>query len=209
MANRWMPCARSPTAPWSTQTRSPGYSNYGKYVVVEHRWGGSPYYSLYGHLSSIVAKVGARVNRGEQLGIMGHTGEGLDRARAHVHLELNLMLSRNFESWYDDFIRNEPNHHGIYSGINLAGLDIARLYLALEKRPGLTIPEFLAGEETFYKVTLPASRNFELPQRYPWLVRGSPGPNTPSWEVSFNRAGCAACAWNQPLRRSPPRCFLM
>src|SRR3954463_6534687 len=25
----------------------PGYSNYGKYVVIEHRWDGSNYYSLY------------------------------------------------------------------------------------------------------------------------------------------------------------------
>ena len=28
----------------------PGYSNYGKYIVIEHRWDGSNYYSLYGHL---------------------------------------------------------------------------------------------------------------------------------------------------------------
>src|SRR5689334_5390138 len=26
-----------------------GDSNYGRYVVVEHRWGGCPYYSLYAH----------------------------------------------------------------------------------------------------------------------------------------------------------------
>src|SRR5215813_5855387 len=32
---------------------APGYSNYGKYVVIEHRWNGSNYYSLYGHISSI------------------------------------------------------------------------------------------------------------------------------------------------------------
>ncbi|HWH90309.1 MAG TPA: M23 family metallopeptidase, partial [Candidatus Binatia bacterium] len=31
----------------------PGHSNYGKYIVIEHRWGGSNYYSLYGHLSSL------------------------------------------------------------------------------------------------------------------------------------------------------------
>ena len=135
-----------------------GYSNYGKYVVVEHRWDGSSYDSLYGHLASIVAKTGTKVNRGEQLGVMGHTGEGLDQARAHVHLELNLLLSRRFESWNDNFVKDEPNRHGIYSGINLVGLDIARLYLALQKRPTLTIPEFLAGEETFYKVTLPRRR---------------------------------------------------
>src|SRR5689334_10244244 len=33
-----------------------GYSNYGKYVVVEHRWGGCNYYSLYGHLSTILVR---------------------------------------------------------------------------------------------------------------------------------------------------------
>ena len=59
----------------------------------------------------------------------------------------------------------------------------------MQKRPALTIPEFLAGEETFYKVTLPASPNFDLPQRYPWLLHGSPKASAASWEVSFNRAG--------------------
>lgn len=167
----------------------PRYSNYGKYVVVEHRWDGSTYYSVYGHLASVVVKAGTKVRRGEQLGVMGYTGEGLDQSRAHVHLELNLLLSRRFESWYDNFFKNDPNHHGIYSGINLAGIDIARLYLALQKRPALTIPEFLTGEETFYKVTLPASRNFDLPQRYSWLLHGAPGSKSQSWEISFNRAG--------------------
>ena len=41
----------------------PGYSNYGRYVVIEHDWDGSPYYSLYGHLSEISATVGASVRR--------------------------------------------------------------------------------------------------------------------------------------------------
>ena len=31
-----------------TSVSLPGYSNYGKYIVIEHRWGGSNYYSLYG-----------------------------------------------------------------------------------------------------------------------------------------------------------------
>ena len=164
-----------------------GYSNYGRYVVVEHRWGGASYYSLYGHLASALVRPGAKVKRGDQLGVMGYTGEGLDRERAHVHLELNLLLSRNFEGWYDNYIKNDPNRHGIYNGVNLAGLDIARLYLALRRNPALTIPEFLASEETFYKVTLPISPNFDLPKRYPWLRSDASAAN--AWEVSFNRAG--------------------
>ncbi|HEY0369575.1 MAG TPA: M23 family metallopeptidase [Chthoniobacterales bacterium] len=167
----------------------PGYSNYGRYVVVEHHWDGASYYSLYAHLASPLVEVGAKVNRRDQIGVMGHTGEGLDVARAHVHLELNLLLGKHFESWYDTFYKAEPNRHGIYNGINLAGLDIARLYLALRKQPGLTIPEFLAGEETFYKVALPAAGSFDLVQRYPWLLRRAPETKPLSWEISFNRAG--------------------
>src|SRR5437868_14502229 len=136
---------------------APGYSNYGKYIVIEHHWDSSSYYSLYGHLSSIGVQPGESVRRGQRIAVMGYTGVGLNQARAHVHLELNLMLSHRFEAWHDAFFKDDPNHNGIYNGINLAGLDIARLYLALRRNPSLTIPQFLQGEETFYKVSLPKS----------------------------------------------------
>jgi murein DD-endopeptidase MepM/ murein hydrolase activator NlpD len=166
----------------------PGYSNYGKYIVIEHRWDGSPYYSLYAHLSSIDVRTGQAVQRGEHIAVMGYTGEGINQARAHLHLELNLMMSRRFEAWYDKFYR-EPNHHGIYNGINLNGMDIARLFLDLRKNPSLTIPEFLNAEETFYKVTMPRSAYFELPKLYPWMVKETVNKNAVSWEVSFARSG--------------------
>jgi murein DD-endopeptidase MepM/ murein hydrolase activator NlpD len=166
----------------------PAYSNYGKYIVIEHRWDGSPYYSLYGHLSAIDVRVGQSVQRGEHLGIMGYTGAGLNQARAHLHLELNLILSHHFEGWYDQLYKREPNRHGIYNGINLNGIDIARLYLELRKNPTLTIPEFLDQEETFYKVTVPRSRHFELPKNYPWMMKGDANKKIASWEVSFARS---------------------
>jgi murein DD-endopeptidase MepM/ murein hydrolase activator NlpD len=167
----------------------PGYSNYGKYTVIEHRWGGSNYYSLYGHLSSIAVHPGDTVKRGGRIAVMGYTGTGLNRERAHLHLELNLMLSPEFESWYNAFFRNDPNHNGIYNGMNLAGLDIARLYLALHKNPSLTIPEFLGREETFYKVTVPKARHFELPKLYSWMLTTGSRNEKSSWEVSFAQSG--------------------
>jgi murein DD-endopeptidase MepM/ murein hydrolase activator NlpD len=166
-----------------------GWSNYGRYVVVEHRFDGCKYYSLYGHLSSIAVREGQHLQQRDQLGVMGHTGEGLNQARAHVHLELNLMLSRQFEAWHEASFKNDPNHHGLYNGLNLVGIDIARLYLALQKNPGLTIPEFLAEEETLYRVLLPQSKNFDLAKFYPWMLRDKSGGDPASWEVSFNRAG--------------------
>jgi hypothetical protein len=99
------------------------------------------------------------------------------------------MLSHKFEGWHDAIFKNDPNHNGIYNGINLTGLDIARFYLALRKNPALTIPQFLEGEEVFYKVRLPHSKNFELPKRYPWMMKNGTETGAASWEVSFTRAG--------------------
>ena len=173
----------------------PGYSNYGKYIVIEHRWDGSPYFSLYGHLSKIDVRSGDTVHRGQHIAVMGYTGAGINRERAHLHLELNLMLNHNFQEWYDSFLhQNDPNHHGIYNGINLVGLDIARLYLELREKPSLTIPQFLSREEIYYKVAFPKSRHFELPNLYPWMVREAGEPR--SWIVSFTRSGL-------PLRIEP------
>ena len=172
-----------------------GFSNYGRFVVVEHRWDGADYYSLYAHLSSIAVQIGRHVQRGERLGVMGHTGEGIDRERAHLHLELNLMLNRKFDLWYNAHFRNDPNRHGLYNGLNLAGLDIARLYLTLRKQPTLTIPEFLEREAVFYKVALPGWRPPDLLNRYTWLRSPSARP-AKSWEVSFAQSGV-------PLRIEP------
>jgi murein DD-endopeptidase MepM/ murein hydrolase activator NlpD len=166
----------------------PGYSNYGKYIVIEHRWDGCSYYSLYGHLSVIAVQAGQEVRRGERIATMGYTGTGLNQARAHVHLELNFMVSHQFEGWHNAMFKDEPNHHGLYNGLNLDGLDIARLYLALRKNPSLTIPQFMADEKTFYKVVFPRSAYFELPKMYPWMVVSRAGPETESWEVSFTRS---------------------
>jgi hypothetical protein len=173
-----------------------GASNYGRYVVVEHRWGGCPYYSLYGHLSTIVIESGQTVRQGEKLAVMGHTGSGINRERAHVHVELNLLLNDHFEAWHDTFFKNEPNRHGIFNGLNLAGLDLPRLILALRGNPSLTLPAFLGREKVFYKVTVPNSPNFQLPRRYPWMIDHMTNEKPVSWEISFTRSGL-------PVRLTP------
>jgi murein DD-endopeptidase MepM/ murein hydrolase activator NlpD len=174
----------------------PGYSNYGKYIVIEHHWDGSNYYSLYGHLSSILVKPAQSVRKNDQIAVMGYTGAGLNRERAHLHLELNLILSHQFEGWHAAFIKNDPNHNGIYNGINLTGIDIAGLYLALRRDPSLTVPAFLHDEEFYYRVAVPKSRHFELVKNYPWMLQSAAGAKTSSWEVFFARSGL-------PLRVEP------
>jgi len=183
----------------------PAHSNYGKYIIIEHRWDDSSYYSLYAHLSTAHVRAGQQVARGEQIAVMGYTGSGINQTRAHLHLELNLMLSRHFESWYDTYRKEEPNYHGVYNGLNLKGIDIARLYLALRAKPSLTMPEFLASEEIFYKVALPKSAHFDLVELYPWLLREPARGDVGSWEVSFARSGLALGVEPRPQAVTQPQ----
>lgn len=170
----------------STEVR---HSNYGRYIVIEHRWGGSPYYSLYAHLSDVAVQPGQNVTQGERIARMGYTGAGINKERAHLHFELNLMLTTQFEAWYQAGRPPDPNYHGLYNGLNLAGLDIAKFLLAQRRNPALTVPEFLAGEEVFFRVLAPAQASPpDMLKLYPWM--GQAGGGRPaSWEISFNRAG--------------------
>lgn len=168
---------------------NPHWSNYGNYVVIEHLFGGCRYYSLYAHLNKVVATVGTPVKKGDKIGVLGFTGEGIDQRRAHLHLELNLILSPNFEAWHQAYFPTEINRHGIYNGLNLAGIDIAGLYLALQKNPALTIPEFLSRTVPVFKVAVPANWKIHVARSYPWLMAASRKPGAPSLEIAFDASG--------------------
>jgi len=168
---------------------NPHWSNYGNYVVIEHLFGGCRYYSLYAHLNQITATVGTPVRKGEKIGVLGFTGEGIDQRRAHLHLELNLMLSPDFEAWHQTYFSTEINRHGLYNGLNLAGINIADFYLALQKNPALTLPEFLSRSEPMFKVAVPANWKIHIARFYPWLVAPSKIPGAPSVEISFDPSG--------------------
>jgi len=165
-----------------------GNSNYGKYVVVKHMWSCGPIYSLYAHLSTTNVKTGDKVTKGQKLGKMGYTGRGINRERAHVHVELDIMLSSRFEIWHNKSFGSK-NHHGLHNGFNMAGLDIAEYFLAQQKNNSLTIPQFLATRPVYYKVTVPRKGALDIVIRYPWLVQGDHSSSTPSWEISFTASG--------------------
>ena len=100
---------------------NPTHSNYGRYVVIEHQLADGPLYSLYAHLASVSCKEGDRVGTGNVIGKLGYSGVGLNKTRAHVHLELCLKLQDDFENWYSSLKLGTPNRHGAYNGLNLAG----------------------------------------------------------------------------------------
>ncbi|MBS0471485.1 MAG: M23 family metallopeptidase [Proteobacteria bacterium] len=65
---------------------------YGNMVEIDHGFG---IHTRYGHMSSILVRVGAKVGKGSPIGKLGSTGRSTG---PHVH----------YEVWYDNVVRN-PN----------------------------------------------------------------------------------------------------
>ncbi|MGJ8634322.1 MAG: M23 family metallopeptidase [Luteolibacter sp.] len=167
-----------------------GRSNYGKYVVVRHDWEGSGVLSLYAHLAEITVDPGDKVKCGGVLGRMGYTGVGINRTRAHVHLELGFQMSPNYEEWHKKHF-GSANFHGNFNGMNIAGVNISAFFLEHEKNPGLKFSEFVLRQPMQFKVTVPATS--ELPEffeRYPWMKQGDLA-GAVSWEIGFAATGHA------------------
>lgn len=165
-----------------------GRSNYGRYVVIEHEWENSKVYSLYAHLAEITAEVGDTVKPGSVIGRMGYTGAGINRTRAHLHLELGFMISENYVDWHKQCVAS-TNHHGNYNGMNIAGVDVASFFLAHRENPNLNFSEFVLTRPEQFKVAVSVGKSEpDFLARYPWMKR--PGDATVnSWEIGFAATG--------------------
>lgn len=170
----------------------PGGSNYGRYIVIEHQWDGSPYYSLYAHLSAAYVSAGERVRREQHIGRIGHTGRGINRRRAHLHFEINVLIdgsARSVQRWFTQSGLG-TNQHGVYSGLNMRGLNPAAYFKALRANPDLRITEFIGEREPYYKITVPRRGPLDLLKRYPWLLEDAgERADAEAWEFSFTRGG--------------------
>lgn len=164
-----------------------GRSNYGKYVVVEHSWENSPVISLYAHLAEITCKPGDAVNAGSVLGRMGYTGAGLNRTRAHCHLEIGMVMSLRYDGWSKKYGRG-ANYHGLYNGMNITGGDPARFFVEHKANPALQFSQYITSTPAYFKVTVPAATTPDFAIRYPWIVKGDP-EGALSWEISFSATG--------------------
>lgn len=181
------------------------HSSYGKYVVVEHPFPEGPLYSLYAHLMSTDVQAGQSVTTSTALGRLGYTGVGIDITRAHLHLELNLLLSKRFETWHDRNFRT-PNYHGLFNGLNLIGLDIAALLLQSHQEENSSLASHFARLLPYYRVAIPKRGNLEILERYPFLGKNLHlAKSNPSWEIHFTQAGVPVAIVPYPERVSSPR----
>ena len=171
-------------------------SDYGKQVIVRHLWGEQPVYSIYGHLASTAVKVGQAVKTGDPLGVMGWTGPGLDRSRAHLHLEITFQINPRFEEWVKTAKPGrlwEPNRHGEWNGLNLMGIDPAPLLLAARQEKPKTWREALAGQPGGFVVRVAAPKARVNWTDWVQVQENCTGQET--WEIEMT-------PWGLPLRVS-------
>ena len=143
-----------------------GLSNYGRYLVLEHRWDGVIVHTLYAHLSAIAdgLAAGQPVRKAQVIGTLGHTTNTRERIpadRAHLHFEINLLLSPNFYVWYPKHDPQAPPF-GNFNGKNLFGLDPAAVFREFAGNPKLNFADYVARQHAGFTVLVSA-------RQFPWL----------------------------------------
>jgi murein DD-endopeptidase MepM/ murein hydrolase activator NlpD len=171
----------------------PGASNYGRYLVIEHPDQTPAVFTLYAHLSKVGTgiAVGTRVRRGQVIATMGRSssGQAIPKDRAHLHFEIGVVVTQDFQSWYNFKKFGSANEHGIYNGMNLMGLD--PLDFMRQNRAGRvgSFQEYLERQAAAVTVRLATTRTPDYVRRYPALQTKAAPFLVAGWEVKFNWSG--------------------
>ena len=175
----------------------PSLSNYGIYIILRHQVEGLDIYSTCAHLASIQPglKTGQAIKAGEVIGIMGRTSntrERIDKDRAHVHFELNLILNDRFPAWYKKNYPTQRNDHGVWNGQNLLALD-PRLILLAQRDQGVrfSLLNSVRSQTALCRV-LVRDTDFPWLKRYAALVRRNPlaeQKGAAGYEIALNFNG--------------------
>jgi Membrane proteins related to metalloendopeptidases len=176
-------------------SRQPGHSSYGRYVVIEHVDQQPAVYSMYAHLASIPAdvRVGARVERGQEIAIMGRSASGyaIPRERAHLHLEIGLRLTDDFQSWYNWKEFGSRNEHGVWNGMNLLGVDPLDVYDQFRTGRVTNFQQYFRGLSVAVKLRVAARTIPDFVRRYPALLTKPllSEAEIGGWEIGFDATG--------------------
>jgi hypothetical protein len=176
----------------------PGLSNYGRYIVLAHRWDGVEVFTLYAHLREVAdgLRTGQPVNKAQVIATLGHstnTREGILREHAHLHFEVDVMLNPNFRVWYPKRDPKAPPF-GNFNGQNLVGLDPAELLRACATDPKLNFAGHVARLPVAFTV-LVGARPFPWLSAHPEQIQSS--ANAYAERVIAYEMG--ATAWGLPI----------
>jgi murein DD-endopeptidase MepM/ murein hydrolase activator NlpD len=172
---------------------SAGDSSYGRYIVLEHPDLSPAVYTLYAHLARIAPGLttGDTVTRGQTIATMGHTAGGyvIPRDRAHLHFEIGVMVTRDFQRWYDTRKFGSRNDHGLWNGLNLMGIDPLDFLDQWREHRVDNFAEYFSRLEAALRVRVATTRVPDFVSRYPGLLTKPLPPVIAGWEIRCNWTG--------------------
>lgn len=163
------------------QAEARGTSGYGNQVLLRHDWNCGPVFTRYAHLARLTVQTGDRVDAGQVLGVLGSSGGRFDPTRAHLHVEVGLLLNAGL-----------PEDRR-YRPLNLAVLNPETLLLASLQGP-LDLPALVHALPVDFTIETPPARMPDLLSRHPWLAKD----DNPTGQASGWRVHCTA--WGLPVR---------
>jgi len=174
--------------------RTAGHSSYGRYLVLLHERREPAFYSLYAHLAAVAPGIeeGAWAKAGATLGRIGRSAAGysIPRSRAHLHFELGLMLSRDFQRWYDRQNFASKNRHGLWNGMNLVGIDPLDFLRAVRDGRVETFRRYLGRRPVTAHLRVYTRSAPSFPRDHPSLVtRPFERRAVVAWDVGFTAYG--------------------
>lgn len=160
-----------------------GTSGYGNQVLLRHDWKYGPVFTRYAHLARLTVQTGDSVNAGQVLGVLGSSGGRFDADRAHLHVEVGLLLT------------TQVPEDRRYRPLNLAVLNPETLLLASLRGP-LDLPAIVRALPVDFTIETPATSLPDLLKRHPWLSEAAATRPMSGW-----RMHCTA--WGLPIRFEP------
>ncbi len=160
---------------------------------MEHPDASLPYVSLYAHLANVPEglSLGSKVEAGQQLGTMGRSARSaIPKSRAHLHFEIALLKSGDFQRWYDRKGFGSINTHGRYNGMNLMGFDPLEVYRRQQTGQFTDMAAHVRELPTAFTLRVSTRRTPDFVQRHPALVTAPvPAGGAVAWLVEFTWHG--------------------
>lgn len=152
------------TAGWGLFSGAEGNISdpYGQAVVVRHNFGykGQTLYTIYAHMSEIIAVVGEAVETGDVLGLVGDTGA---TTGPHLHFEVRLGENTFYTTYNPELWMAPPQGWGILVGrltdedgdlLNLFPVEVRPMPSEVPLRKVYTYAVGAANSDPFYNENL-------------------------------------------------------
>jgi hypothetical protein len=131
------------------------------------------------------------VKRGQIIGTMGRSSGGytIPVDRSHLHFEIGLMATQDFQSWYNWKKFGSPNQQGLWNGMNLMGIDPRDFLEKWRARRVDNFDDYFARKDSAVRLRVVTTRIPDFIRRYPALLRTPIEGLVGGWEVQCDVTG--------------------